>query len=422
MHKKFAILLLTFFALFVIALNYEFFYSKILGYGTLGSINVSIEGKLGGKLLLVYDPVIQFGQIERIHTEFINIGSLPVTAKIENRIHKYANGTLKIIAYYYDYSVPLNPGMRRWYDVNFTPPDAGLYYIQARVPYETKVAETWAAFLVYYPPNIIMLPGPSAPTGGPGGIIVPAVGLPDMSLTYPDKVKAYIGGTTTASIIIQNTGGTVLRNLRLYTSSTNSVDIGTSPKQISAIGLNSSSLFLISIFVPSTTSEGEYPLDFEISSDQTKQTGKIKIEVVSSLVSEDEEIRQRILNYEFLISEIESEIFSASNQGFDLTLPSRALEQAKLSLGKAKYYYELGKFDEAKKELENVRKSLEEAVLQLASSTLYIYKPAAYSPLLILLLIIIIITIIILPYYYKRKERRPKMLRELGETETETGK
>ncbi|MEM7821822.1 MAG: hypothetical protein QXX38_03375, partial [Candidatus Aenigmatarchaeota archaeon] len=77
---------------------------------------------------------------------------------------------------------------------------------------------------------------------------------------------------------------------------------------------------------------------------------------------------------------------------------------------------------DAKNELEKVRKNLEDAVFQLASITLYLYRPPAFFPWLILFAIIVIIGIIvILIYYKKKKERRPRLLRALG-TEFETEK
>lgn len=416
MDKKFVALISTVIILLILALNYNFL---ITGLSNLAGINVAIQEKISGKLLLALQPFLELGKTQNIYAEFINTGTNPVTAKIEEKIYIYANGTLKPIAYYYDISVPLNPGMRRSYNTVFVPPSVGLYYIRARTSYDNKIIETWGVFSVYYPPAPVppILP-PIAPPAAPPAPV--GIGVPQLSLEYPEKVKVSQGGSTLINITVRNVGDVTLHNLKLYISTTSLINFEINPKQIASLALNKSAIFLISIDVPLTTPEGLYSFDFELMSDEIKEGRKIILEVVAAPVSEEEEIRQTILNYEFLISEIEQEIISASLEGFDVTLANQSLNSAKLSLDIARDYVKLKKFEEAKRELEKVKESLEDAVFQLASITLYVYKPPAFIPWLILLLIILIIVGILAYYYYKkRRKRRPKILRALGETETE---
>jgi O-antigen/teichoic acid export membrane protein len=72
---------------------------------------------------------------------------------------------------------------------------------------------------------------------------------------------------------------------------------------------------------------------------------------------------------------------------------------------------------DAKKELENVENRVQEAALQLASSTLYLYKPPAILWWLILLIILAIALAILAYWYWKRRKRRPKLLQRVEETE-----
>ncbi|MEM7825071.1 MAG: hypothetical protein QXO27_03820 [Candidatus Aenigmatarchaeota archaeon] len=421
MRKK-IIALISVFIIFLILASGYYIFLKITGFVSLSNLDVTIKEKASGKILLAFKPFLEIGETQKIYAEFINTGTNSVTAKIEEKIYSYVNGSLKPLAYYYDTSIPLNPGMRRGYNTVFIPPYVGLYYIQAEASYDYKKVETWGAFSVYYPSV------PTPPTLQPvtPQYIFPvqeAIGVPKLGLNYPEKVKISQGESMLISITASNVGNTTLHNLKLYFSTTSLINFTINPKQIASLAFNRSVIFLISVDVPTTTPEGIYPFDFELISDEIKDVGKITIEVIALPISEEEEIRQKILNFEFLISEIEHEIFLTSLEGFDVSLANQSLNNAKSNLRIAKEYFNLKKFEDTKRELEKVRKNLESAVLQLASATLYIYKPSAFVWWWIILIIILVIAGILIYYYYrKRKKKRPRLLRALVETELETEK
>jgi hypothetical protein len=412
MHKKFVALILTVAFLLILAINYNFLYRRIVGLLALGNVNVTVEGKTGGKLFLSFKQILDLGETQTIYTEFINTGSITITGRITINIYVYDNGVLRPFAHYYDIYVPLSPGERRAYRTNFVAPYANIYYIQARVPYDGNVVEVWGAFLVKYPtPTTVTYP--AAPSPFPVG-----VGIPKLSLTYPERVDVLQGGSELISITVKNIGETTLHNLKLYISTVELINFSAYPKQIASLDMNDSTIFLVSIDIPTTTPEGTYPFGFELMSDETSEGGGITINVSSVLLISEEEIRKKILNYEFLISETEREIISASSKGFDVSLANQSLNRAKVSLENAKDYFRLRRFEDTEDELKKVKKNLEDAVFRLANAILYVYKPPAFSPFLILLIILIIIVGVISIYYYKkRKEGRPKILRALTETE-----
>ncbi|MEM5766172.1 MAG: hypothetical protein QW423_00845 [Candidatus Aenigmatarchaeota archaeon] len=134
-------------------------------------------------------------------------------------------------------------------------------------------------------------------------------------------------------------------------------------------------------------------------------------------LQEEEEIYQKILNYEFLISEIQREINSAFSHGYDVDLANKSLYMARAGLENIKDYLKLKRTQDAKKELEKVEKYIEDSALQLASSVLYVYKPPAIFWWLILLIIILIASLILVYLYFRRRgEKRPKLLERLEET------
>ncbi|MEM5879261.1 MAG: hypothetical protein QXU74_02085 [Candidatus Aenigmatarchaeota archaeon] len=383
----------------------------------VNTINVSIQEKLIGKLLLAFKPYLEIGETQQITTEFINIGTKPVTEKIEIRVSGYINGTLRPLAYYYDVYVPLNPGMRRSYSTIFLPPNIGLYYIQARSYYDTRVVEAWGAFSVYSPPPQIIPVYP--PAAAPAAPPAPVLGIPDLSLEYPSGAKFYRGEKRLLNITVKNIGTAALHNLKLYMSMSSLINVEIYPKQVSALGLNQSVVFVVSIEVPESVEVGIYPLEFEVWNDEgAKKRGEIAIEVVSVAPPEEEEIYSKILNYEFLILEIQGEINSAFSEGYDVALANQTLNYARLSLENVKDYFRLKKIAEAKKELTKVEKYIEDAALQLASATLYLYRPPALLWWLILLLIILIASAFLAYWYLRRRGKKPKLLQKLEE-ETE---
>ena len=410
MHKRLVISISIAISILVLALNFNFLYKRVTGFANLG-VDVSLQEKLDGKLFLSYEPSLELGGNQEIYVEFINIGSVPVTEKIEIKVYGYIDGTIEPIAYYYDSTVSLNPGMRRSYSTFFVPPSAGGYYIQAKSTYNTKVVEVWGAFYVYYPPYVIP-PAPVSP--------VPAVPAPELNLTYLEKVTILKGGSIIVPVTVKNIGGANAYNLRFYVSTSNLINFDVNPKQVSNLLPTQSTAFLVLIDIPSNVSDGKYPFDFEVISDKKRERGSIEIEVVSELVSEEEAIYQKILNYEFLIAEIEHEISLAASNGIDVSLANQSLNNAKANLETARDFFNLRKFVDAKDALKNVEKNLSDAVFQLANANLYIYRPSAFAPFWILIIILLMAAAASGYYYYKkRKRRKPRLLRNIGEGETE---
>lgn len=392
------------------------FLSKI-GLSLLSMLEVSVKEKTDGKLLLAYEPSIEIGNKQEMYAEFINTGTKQVTAKIELRVYGYINNTLKPLAYYYDTSVPLDIGMRRGFKSVFMPPSIGLYYIQAKAYYDTRVIETWGAFSVHLPPGEVI--PIYKPIYAPPPAFPPAPGAPELELEYSPSVKFYLGEKKLISVSVKNIGNAPAHNLKLYISTSSLINTSVFPKQVSILPPNQSVVFVISIEIPSGIEEGFYLLEFETMNDEgIKKRGEISIQVLPIPPSEEEEIYEKILNYEFLISEIQKEIDYAFLEGYDVKIANETLRIARESLENAKSYFKLKRFEETKKELKKVEKFIEEAALQLASSTLYVYKPPAILWWLILLMIFsIAFVVLIFLYLRKRTKKRPKLLEGKEEAE-----
>lgn len=417
--KKFFFLVMAIVVIAAFAFFYRFQPIGITGFYPKGNTTVEVSGLLKGEIsALVYRASVEFAQIQDIEVEFTNTGSEAYNVKIEVTLYWNNNSKLQQMAYYYDSEVLLNPGMARTYKISFLPPNLGLYYIKVKVNYDSRVVEKWGAFYVVYTvtPQPIYIITPS-PTPTP----VQEVGPASMGLEYPQNVTIVRGETKLFSILVKNTGNVSLNNVSLYISTSNLIDFEINPKIMPKLLPNNSVIFLISVYTPNTTPEGKYPFDFKVMSDKVREGRSIDLEVTSIPPPIGEDVYNTILNYQYLINEIQHEIDDAASSGIDVRIPQFSLDKAKVALEIARDYYDRGMYEDAKKKLEEVRGYLEDAVLQLALANIVIIMPSYLQFLFVLILIVI--PIIFFVFWKRRKkekekEKKPKLLRSTEETET----
>ena len=420
MHKvEFLVILFAFLFLFSLS---QISRLRITGFNVVG-MDVSVKEKVDGRILLAYSPLINISDIQQIYAEFENTGTEDVVVKMEIKVYGYENGTLKPLAYYSDAPAIVKIGMRRGFSTSFIPSDTGIYYIQAKAEFDTKVTETWGAFQVIYPTIIVPVYNityelvPPAPSPPAPPRVIPPVLTANMSLSYPKKVNLTQGEKTLFAINVNNTGEKTLTKIKLLFSTTTLLDFEINPKMIQKLLPNSSSFFLITIKSSLNTNPGIYPFEFEVVTNETSAKGKISIEVLKKPISKEDMLRKKILNYEFLISEVETQIFSAKLQGYNTEKPEQYLNQAKESFEKAKEYFEEKDFDNTEIELNKVSDYLEKALLEVSSLTLYVYKPPAYIRYAwIIMIIVVFVLIAAFVYYYRKKRlRRPRLLARMTE-------
>lgn len=405
----------------VLVSNYEFIKFKITSWASFAGLGVFVEPITELVITQVdLEPVLDLGQNQYIFVEIANTGTTTVTAKIEVHISRVDGGRLNLTASYYDSTVILVPGTlttsynKRQFNITFRPPTAGLYYVRIRVPYGvqdpyvSKVTQTWESFLVF-------TTGPVTPTtiivGAPravGAVLGPASAL----VEAPNNITIIQGEYGTFDLTVKNVGDKTLNNLKLYISSPTALNLTTSPKIIKSLGLNSSTLFLITIGAPMETELGVYPIEIDFKTDELKESKSVDVYVISSNASIIAYIEGLIANYEYLISRIYSQIYNASLEGYDVTLANESLNNARSSLQIAKKYFELQEFDYAKRELRTTLTYLEDAVFQLANAMLYVYRPPAFYPYLVIIIeVFIVIIIFVIFYLERRRKKKPKSLR-----------
>jgi len=385
----------------------------------LGTADINITEKLQGRITaLDFQSVINITDTQNITAEFTNIGSLPLTARIEETIYYYNNTKLDPVAYYYDSYVQLLPIMKRSYRTVFTPPYYGTYYIKARVPYETRVTERWGVFSVIYfvpPVSPIIIIVPSG-TMGPISYVTKESGVPKLSAEYQKSYDLYPGQSLLISINAKNTGNITLNDLKLSTSLPSLITSDVNPKVLGDLKIGDSALFLISLNIPKDIPIGVYPLIFEIVSDKIMEPGTILLNITSKEVSIKDEVYQTLLNYEYLLNELEKKISDAIAEGLNITLAQASFDRAKEGVQRARDYYNSGEYEEARSKLDEIKKDFGDTVFQLAHAKLKLRVVApAFSPFLIIFLAIIVAIIFLFYLRAKKKKKRPKLLGEVSE-------
>ena len=424
MDKKFwtNILLLT---LVILILAY-LLPLAITGF-TIHTIDLSIKSSVEGEVTaFVYDSFIDLGEAERqnIFVEFTNTGTENYSAKIEEYIYFYEDNHLEEIAYYYDSSVILYPGMKRAFSTVYYPLEEGFYYIKVKASYGTRRTETWGSFYAGY---IIIneTPGTGGGGGGVGGggggytppteIYVKAQPL-DLSLNYSEELEVYPGQNILTSIDAKNIGNATLHEAKLYVSASNMIEVDINPKMVYYLDRNESVVFLLDIDTDEDIPIGTYDIDFEIVTREIKRDGTITLNVIPYNLTLEEEVRRTILNYEYLVTELEIDILEAYLKGIDTTLPEESLDLAKINLEGAKNYYRLGYYEQAMEKLDEVRQNLKDCVFLLAQASFALFVPA-FSPIWILV-IAIAAGLLFLFLFSRRKKKKPKLLRAVEEGET----
>jgi hypothetical protein len=399
--------------------------STITGFA-VNQIYLSIESSMDVEITLFdYDGFINLDIPEKqnITVEIRNTGTENYTARIEEFIYFYDDSVLNEVAYYYDSEVQLLPGMRRMFKTTFQATRIGYYYIKLKIAYGSKRAEAWGTFYSGY-----IIPNTTPGGGGGGGgtgtgtgdgwtpaqiYYVPAPSL-NLSLEYPEEIEVYPGKSIMTSIKAINGGpNATFHEVRLYVSSSNLLDIEVNPKQVYYLDPNTSTVFLLDIKTPADIPIGEYSIDFDLITREVKKTGTIKANVVPYNITLKEEVEKTILNYEYLITELERQLLEEYLKGTNVSSAESFLELAKQNLQEAKNFYDLMEFERAMKKLDVVKQNLKDTVFHLAQSAFALFVPG-FSPIWILI-IAIMIGLLFLFVLSRRKKKKPKLLRAVEE-------
>ena len=376
-------------------------------------ISLSVAGKMSGELVsFEYEPVINVSDTQTIFTEFVNSGSENYTLKIEYFIYLYRDDGMDEVAYYYDSAGSFGPGMRRLFETKYIPLEMGFYYIKVRVSMGEKKMESWGSFYANFPWYNPPIPAEYQPI-----MIYPTVERL-LSLDYPESVDLYPGRSIMTNLRVKNIGNATIHEVKLHISATNMLDIEINPKDSYYLDPGETLTFLIDISAPNDIPVAEYPIDFELVTRELRERGTITVNVIPYEINLEEEVRKTILNYGYLITDLEREILEAQAKGINVTSIRSELNEAKAKLEEAKSYYNSGEFENAKTTLEDVKDILKDVAFKIAQASFTVFVAPAFSPFWILIVAIAIALVFLFLQKRRKKEKKPKLLRTSEESET----
>jgi len=382
----------------------------ITGFNTL---LLSVKSNMGGELFaFLYEPIVNVSKVQTIYVEFVNIGSESYQTKIEEFIYFYDDSGMNQVAYYYDSTIMLYPGMRRPFETKFVPSEMGFYYIKVRVTLGTKRMESWGSFYATFPEYSPYVPAEYQP------ITIYAEVEPLISLDYPKSIEVYPGRSVLTNIRVKNIGNATLHEVKLHLSTTNFLEIDLNPKESYYLDPNETLTFLLDVYARNDIPISTYPIDFELITRELKERGTIMVNVSAYNLTLEEEVRKTILNYEYLIAELQREILDASAKEINVTLPQTDLDLAKTKLEEAKLYYEAKEYEKAKEILEEVKELIKESAFKLAQASFTLFIAPAFSPIWILIIVIILALVFFFIQKRRKERRKPKLLRSSEEAKT----
>jgi len=402
----------------ILLLSILLFFSKMTGYLTFTSLNVSIKEKKEAALLLDFQPLITILQSERIRAEVVNIGSVPFNETMTIRIYIY-NVTIKPVIDYQDSFFFLYPGDRHAFPVTFTPISIGTYYIEARAKFDGKVVQTWGRFDVIYPPEAVRakIPVRIEPVYLPPEKVPSYV--PTIVFLAPPKLEIYVknitasqGSETIVPILLKNFGEREAFDIRPFISIPKDLEFSLSPLNIPQLSPNETVSFSLTIKIPENFPIGLYQIVFEVSSNETKASSSFYLNITKKPVDLTQELYEKILSVEFLLTQAKSRMYSLALKGIDVSRVNSTLEVAGMHLELAKDYLKKKDFKACEENIRKANEEISQALLEM--ETLLLIRPKAYPVyLFVVIAILAFIVILLLIMVYKRKKgERPRLLRE----------
>jgi hypothetical protein len=232
-----------------------------------------------------------------------------------------------------------------------------------------------------------------------------SAGVAKLDVEYPETIDLYKNQSIFVNITVRNTGERLVHNLRLYVSTIKDVDMNINPKIVSELSLNETKLFLISLG-SANAMPGRYALDFDVITNEITVSRTATLVIHEQEIPIAEDLYAKIINYRFLISEIEQEIFTASLKGFVVTLANSSINYAKTELDSARELYYQGNYPECKHKLDLTKTHIEDAVFQLAHATIRTY--ARPLDLIYLTLLLPVLAVMIIFIYLRKRKKKEK--------------
>jgi uncharacterized membrane protein len=289
----------------------------------------------------------------------------------------------------------------------FSNQPVGNYYLNARVKFDpsTDAAVANSSFRVTAageaPP-----PGPGggssgdgASSGGPGGGGPSAVG--EMSITdYESEVGVEIGVQKLVNVVLKNTGGTTLKNIKLGASGSAKDWVTVEPMLVDSLNIGSQTTFTLKIMVPRGESSGQFDVMVTAESDTASDSETFTLFVFTS--------RKDLIEFELVrlrakLEELENEADQLESQGIDVSSVIKKLSEADNKIEIAEEYLSRQLYDASLDAVYTTWKLLKEA-----EDLLKDMGTGVQIPWWVIIIIILVIVMGIVAFFMNKMIRNMK--------------
>jgi len=275
----------------------------------------------------------------------------------------------------------------------------GMYFLNVMVKYDPTIdaASANATFMVT---SVGPPPGPPGVPAGPPE--VPAVPAKINITEYDDEVGIEIGVQRLLNIVVKNTGGATLKDVKLLISGPAYDWITVEPSVVDSLNPGSQAVFTLKIVVPRGEASGQYEVRMTAESDLASDEKTFTLFVFTS--------RKDLIEFELVrlkakLKELENEADKLERQGIDVSKAREKLAEAEKKIEMAEEYLYRNLYDAsldavytAWKLLKEAEKLLEEAVVSIV------------VPLWVMFIVIFIIVIVVLAFLVRKMSKSLKLL------------
>ncbi|MFC2143882.1 NEW3 domain-containing protein, partial [Candidatus Aenigmatarchaeota archaeon] len=290
----------------------------------------------------------------------------------------------------------------------FSNQPVGNYYLNVRVKYDptTEAAVSNSSFRVTAagdaPP-----PGPpggggestgGAPAGGPGGEAAGAISITG----YENEVGVEIGVQKLVNVVVENIGGTVLKDVKLEISGPGADWITVEPLLVESLKTGSQTVFTLKIMVPRGESSGQFNVKMTADS---STAGDSKMFSLFVFTSRKDLIEFELIRLKAKLEELENDADKFENQGIDVSDIRDKLGDAENKIDIAEEYLNRQLYDASLDAVYTAWKLLKEAEDMLDN-----LGEGGAIPWWIIILIIVIIGVVIAGFFINKMLKNMKTI------------
>ena len=281
----------------------------------------------------------------------------------------------------------------------------GQYYVNAKITYDQAnnlYATANASFNVIEGGVIPQPPGPTAPGAAEGAKGAISAQPPKIEIVkYSPEIGMELEVVKYPTVEVKNTGGSKLYNVTLRVTGIPSPWIeDISPKVVPELATGNSSIFTITLKIPSTAETKEYTGQIIADANVTRDEKTFTLTLFSSRA---QLIRWEIDRLKKAFQEFQVDVENAQKAGKDTKDVLPYIDEIKEHISVAEDYLEKKMYDDSLSEVHSGWSALEKAIYLLSQAPfVQILIETIFPPWLIAILVVLVVAIVILLFFVRK--------------------